>query len=406
MLVVDGFSGTAICTATVISDQLLLTAAHCVADIGGGSFVGFFTGTDINAPGAMSKVLPVASYTAHPGYPPGQPPGMLADYHDIGVAKLAQPTSIAPLRMIRPQEVGPLFKLGSSILIVGYGETDPSNQNSAGAKYQGTTTLDEIGSSEIYIGGGNTAQVCSGDSGGPSLADADGGAGNDWRIIGVASRGGEGCVHGAIETRVDAHLSWIHGFGSIPCDSGLSADCGPPPSPPAKKTIGETCASAADCEGNLCVVAEGRTVCSQTCTVGDPATCSPGYDCGALAGDTGGACVQAAAPRPPSPGALGELCTSNADCASGMCASSGPGQFCTENCTPAAGCGDTMDCVAAEDGVFVCAPRNAGSAGAAEANGKSGGGCSMSTSWVLPRSQVFFFLLLALVPLAARRRRA
>jgi hypothetical protein len=378
----------AFCTATLVSDRLVLTAAHCLEDLPGGSSIGFFTGIDAYAYGASAAVLPISSYQTHPSYPGGQPPGGLADFYDIAVARLSQPASIAPMRLVRPKEVGPLFKLGSGLLIVGYGQTKASDPNSVGVKHHGTSTLAEVGTSEFWVEGQGEPQKCNGDSGGPTLADADPGAADDWRIIGVASRAGENCTFGSVETRVDVYLSWIHGFGPIPCGSGLSPDCGappPPPPPPPKKKIGEACESAADCEGDLCIIADGATVCSASCTPGGT-DCPSGYACLPLAAGSGGACVKEAPPPPQKKKALGEACENNDDCATGLCGSSDTTRFCTEVCTPEQGCGEGMDCRPAGDGQFACAPKSA-----APQDAPRTGGCSMAhpgatashTPWLL-----------------------
>jgi secreted trypsin-like serine protease len=222
LLLVEEATLTEFCTATLVSDRLLLTAAHCVAQIPTGSQVAFFTGSDISAPDAASQMLAVSSYAPNPAFSAmAQPPGTLADYHDIAVVQLAQPTTIAPVKMVRPAEVGVLLKTGSSMRIAGYGETAASRSSSVGTKVEGTTALAAVGNSEIMISRAPAAQTCDGDSGGPTLA----GPADDLRVVGVTSRGDVTCSLGSFETRVDSYLTWIHSFGPIPCGSGLSAEC-------------------------------------------------------------------------------------------------------------------------------------------------------------------------------------
>lgn len=398
------FGAQSFCTATLISDQLVLSAAHCFEQIPAGSAVSFSVGSVA----VKGKLAPLASWQIHPSYKGGDPPGTLADWYDISVGRLKAPTTLAqPLKLVRPKEVGPLIKYGAPLLIVGYGKTNPTNDASSGVKHHGTTELAQVGSSELFVSNqGSGPTKCSGDSGGPTLADADSGTGTDYRVIGVASRADKGCAYGSVETRVDPYLSWIHGFGAIPCGSGLSADCGtePPPPPPVKKELGQACTAAADCKGDLCipVVAGQPMVCSQLCTLAAATACPTGYRCVPIVGKTEGACVLDSAKPPPAKKGLGEGCATSDECQSGICATAGEQSYCTELCTPETGCAlESMECAPAGT-KFACAPKVT-----EEPGDGSGGGCALLplASAAEHTAAGALLLLFAALALAARRRR-
>jgi hypothetical protein len=282
------------CTATLISKRTLVTAAHCFANIPQGSTVGFFAGLSLDSANASGQVLAVKLHEKHPEFAGGTPPVWFdSGYNDIAVAKLAQPAPVEPVRIARPGvEVTELVKVGADAVVVGYGQTEPLSKSSSGTKHQGSVTIGEVATDEIYLEGGGP-QKCHGDSGGPTLGDLDPGPGRDWRLIGVASRAGESCTGGSIETRVDAHLSWIHEQDDdLPCGSGLGPDC------PGRET-GEPCGAGWECSGGLCVPlpeSDGdQRICSQTCSPdGSPGDCPDSYRCEELTLPTGGhACLPA-----------------------------------------------------------------------------------------------------------------
>ncbi|HUH02277.1 MAG TPA: MYXO-CTERM sorting domain-containing protein, partial [Kofleriaceae bacterium] len=80
---------------------------------------------------------------------------------------------------------------------------------------------------------------------------------------------------------------------------------------------------------------------------------------------------------PPGPGPSGDLggtCSNNADCVSGMCASSGDRQLCTEPCDTS--CPDGFACTPAGDS-NVCWPSDSGEGGGCN-TGAGGGGPALA----------------------------
>lgn len=230
----DG-SGTqqVFCTATLIAETWVLTAAHCLTRVPAGAALGFFHGEDFRAAGASSAVVPVVARHAHPEFV-DDPPDVLAVYFDIAVLQLSAPIAgVTPARLVRPEEAAQLVRRDGGALIVGYGLTDPAVASSKGARRKGATRIGDVGEGEFWVRGSPDPQKCAGDSGGPTFGDLDPTEGYDWRLIGVASRAGQGCQDGSAETRVDRYLDWLHTAAPIPCGSGKSAECTDPPPGPA-----------------------------------------------------------------------------------------------------------------------------------------------------------------------------
>jgi hypothetical protein len=140
--------------------------------------------------------------------------------------ELEQPLELPAAVMIRPSEAGPWLTTGIKVLIAGYGQADPERALSSGIKHHGESIIGEVGSSEFWLEhNDNMSQRCHGDSGGPVWVNTNPAQGEEWKLIGIASRSNQDCTQGSIETRVDTYLEWIHQHISIPCGSGLSPDC-------------------------------------------------------------------------------------------------------------------------------------------------------------------------------------
>ena len=131
---------------------------------------------------------------------------------------------------------------GAPVLIAGYGLTNPYDQSSGGLKRHGTTAIAASRPAELRILGDSRPRSAAATRAARPSLELDGAAGKEQRLIGVASRAGQGCAGGSIETRLDSFLGWLHGFGALPCGSGLSPECGPPPLAPGK--LGEARAAS------------------------------------------------------------------------------------------------------------------------------------------------------------------
>ncbi len=204
------------CTGTVINDDTVLTAAHCVQRWDGSlitpSSVRFVVGTNALAPEYTFNVTAVYD---HPDYNSGGN----AD-HDMGLLRLAEPISAASVRIL-PIPVNradlPATLVGQYVQNTGFGETEVSSDNALLF-----WTVEEItdiypGWFTVYGGGApDGSSVCYGDSGGPSFFLF-----NDryLAILGTVSWGDSSCMDYDHFARADDNLSWIEQYtGALdPC---------------------------------------------------------------------------------------------------------------------------------------------------------------------------------------------
>lgn len=162
----DTASGSGGCTATFITTQVLLTAAHCVVDENdptkipdGATFK--YNSNPTESP-ANWTTIQTSNVHFHPQYD-----GDAA--HDVAIAVLDLPANVTPIPINR----NPLTQadVGKSIKIVGYGNN--TTKSGFGIKRTANVTLRALAGDLVTIG--NTGrQACEGDSGGPAFMTING----------------------------------------------------------------------------------------------------------------------------------------------------------------------------------------------------------------------------------------
>jgi len=342
----DGL-GQVICTGTLISSRVVLTAGHCT--YGQAPALAYFGGSTPFRPGDLIRV---DRAIPNPAYDPANFRGA-----DVGLVVLRGRATTAP----REWNAAPLDAsfVGRDIRIVGFGFQEPADEEERhiGDKMSVQLPILQLVDDTQYE---YLLGTCNGDSGGPQFYRFPDGV---ERVIGVTSYGIGGCAGTSGAHRVDPYDAWIRGEIALvdppscerdyrcvagcpgadpdcPCaadDGGCSALCDDPASDPQCPLgcgAGDECVHACpapdpDC-GDPCVA---ESHCIQDCPTRDP-------DCPAA--------------RPP-----GSSCESDFDCAGGaLCLTSAPGaaSVCTPTCQPTTVCDPGLECRAVTPGLSACLP--------------------------------------------------
>jgi secreted trypsin-like serine protease len=195
----------ALCTATLISPRVLLTAAHCIADEPGQP-AGQRASFTVVAGGQRLQVSAARFNNAFDFED-------LAGGNDVGVAILAQPiASIAPVAVINRALTD--NDVGQNVRMVGFGINNPEANAGAGRKRQVSAPITAVFDELLTVGEidprvdvdpNDVKGTCNGDSGGPALLKVNG----VERVVGITSFGPESCRGFSAFTRVDRQLKFI-----------------------------------------------------------------------------------------------------------------------------------------------------------------------------------------------------
>lgn len=203
----------ALCTGTLIANQLVLTAAHCI-DPSSNQLEVYFTREIMNAD--RNLVRPALKAIVHSQYEPSR----AEDTQDIALVRFdgALPEGFVPAPLLTDFSQ---VRKETRIVVAGYG----LNWSWGIKKGAGTLRSTDLkvkkplyGSSEIMIDQSLRKGICSGDSGGPAYLEVNG----RLHLLGVASRGDSiplpltpDCFIMSIFTRVDAFLPWIQSTADV-----------------------------------------------------------------------------------------------------------------------------------------------------------------------------------------------
>ncbi len=356
------------CSATLIAPRVLVTAAHCIDEVGANPDISAYFGPDAYGDGGTRRGIVLAE--AHPDWT-----GELGTA-DIGVLLLG--TAVDPAWAV------PLYRdpiddddLERPVRRVGFGRHDREVEDPDGVKRSGETMITFVPPApDDWFTAGQSGDeelvTCAGDSGGPVLVTD----GEVELLAGVHSFGGGGDCLSATngDTRVDLYagaylLPWIAEHDATcgpdfvcarvgceedpdcePCGAdGTCADgCALPDVDCQTQELGELCQKDGQCVTELCVFWQddpSTHFCSQPC--GGDDECADGMSCRTVE-PFGRICYYDDDP----PGVLGSDCDDGAECGAYLC----EGGTCVTRCDLSVGvaCPDGFSCEADGDDAFYC----------------------------------------------------
>ena len=146
------------CTGTIISDDLIMTAAHCVTGVQGKKFYIMYGCKQLQG---CNNLIGVQKLSIYPGYDKTK-----KHWNDIAILLLDRQVPLdTKIHTLHPSQYSELLKRGTEVIIAGYGRS--SDKGAYGILRAGVTVVTKQYRNEIVLGRHMPEQsnICFGDSG-------------------------------------------------------------------------------------------------------------------------------------------------------------------------------------------------------------------------------------------------